>query len=65
MDKYENMIFNILKVIYVFIFNPYHLWFVSSLIVAIIIEYFFLKKKKVEDCNNLKYSFIYYSTDRK
>lgn len=42
------MFLNVLKVIYLFIVNPYHLWFVSALIIAIFIEYYFLKNKKLK-----------------
>lgn len=51
-EQYNNIFLNIflntLKIIYIFIVNPYHLWFVLALIMAIIIEYYFLKNGKIK-----------------
>ena len=43
-----NVCVYILRIIRLLIFNGYHLWFVLALIVAIFIEYIFLKKNKIK-----------------
>ena len=43
-----NIIIFILRVFRLILFNGYHLWFVLALIVAICIEYIFLKKNKMK-----------------
>lgn len=43
-----NLIVSILKLFRLIIFNGYHMWFILALIVAICMEYMFLKKNKVK-----------------